>query len=401
MTDVRPGTGERGGLRLFNLFGIEIRLDFSVVIIFALIVYSLAAGLFPQWHPEWTAAVSWSTAFTAGIIFFASLLAHELSHSLTARRFGIRVPRITLFLFGGVAEIESEAETPTAEFTIAIAGPLMSALLGISFMFIASSMMGEQTLSQLMEMPEETMAQLNPVVTACIWLGSVNMMLAVFNLIPGFPLDGGRVFRAIVWRLTGDHLLATRMAATAGKWFGWGIMGLGFWNLLVLKSLGGLWLVLIGWFLSHLATASYTQLLTQRSLRALRVGDVMRTRFDRVPGDVSLDDFIENYLLRSSQQLWPVAHDGRVVGTISFAEAAAVPTSERSGRRVSEVMSALEGSRVLDIDAQAATALSALLSSGDEPVAVLRGDQVVGLIRGSDILRWIMLHQDRQAERAL
>ena len=397
MTEVRSGTAERGGLRLFTLFGIEIRLDFSVIIIFTLIVYSLAAGLFPQWHPDWSAPVAWGTALAAGIIFFASLLAHELSHSLTARRFGIRVPRITLFLFGGVAEIESEAETPGAEFTIAIAGPLMSAVLGIGFMFIASSMMGERTLAGLVETPEETMAQLSPVVTACIWLGSVNMMLAIFNLIPGFPLDGGRVFRAVVWQLTGDHLLATRMAATAGKWFGWGIMALGFWNLFVLKSLGGLWLVLIGWFLSHLATASYTQLLTQRSLRALRVGDVMRTRFDDVPADVTLEDFVENYLLRSSQQLWPVMADGRVVGTISFAEASAVPAGDRAGRRVRDAMSDLAGSRVIDMDAQATAALSTLLRTGDEPVAVVRGDQVVGLIRGSDILRWIMLHQERQS----
>ena len=283
MAELKPVTAERGGLRLFTIFGIEIRLDFSVVIIFGLIVYSLAAGLFPQWHPEWATGVTWGTALVAGIMFFASLLAHELSHSLTARRFGIRVPRITLFLFGGVAEIESEAETPTAEFTIAIAGPLMSAALGLAFMFIVSASLDEQTLAQILENPEEGMAGLSPVMTACIWLGSVNMMLAIFNLIPGFPLDGGRVFRALIWRATGDHLLATRMASTAGKWFGWTIMGIGLWNLLVLKSLGGLWLVLIGWFLSHLATASYAQLLTQRSLRTLRVGDVMRTRFDHVP----------------------------------------------------------------------------------------------------------------------
>ena len=194
MAELKPIASERGGLRLFTIFGIEIRLDFSVVIIFGLIVYSLAAGLFPQWHPEWAAAVTWGTAFAAGIMFFASLLAHELSHSLTARRFGIRVPRITLFLFGGVAEIESEAETPAAEFTIAIAGPLMSAALGLAFMFIVSVSLDEQTLAQILEAPETGIAGLNPVMTACIWLGSVNMMLAIFNLIPGFPLDGGRVF---------------------------------------------------------------------------------------------------------------------------------------------------------------------------------------------------------------
>jgi len=396
MAELKPIASERGGLRLFTIFGIEIRLDFSVVIIFGLIVYSLAAGLFPQWHPEWAAAVTWGTAFAAGIMFFASLLAHELSHSLTARRFGIRVPRITLFLFGGVAEIESEAETPAAEFTIAIAGPLMSAALGLAFMFIVSVSLDEQTLAQILEAPETGIAGLNPVMTACIWLGSVNMMLAIFNLIPGFPLDGGRVFRALIWRATGDHLLATRVASTAGKWFGWTIMGIGFWNLLVLKSLGGLWLVLIGWFLSHLATASYTQLLTQRSLRTLRVGDVMRTRFDHVPADTSVENFIENYLLRSSQLLWPVIDQGRVLGTLSFSEASAVPAAERSRRLVTDVMSTLGTARVLESDVMASSALPSLLQAGDEPVAVVSGGEVVGLIRGSDILRWIMLHQDQK-----
>ncbi len=394
MAQYRSEARERGGLRLFTIFGIEIRLDFSVVIIFGLIVYSLAAGLFPQWHPDWSPTVSWGTAFVAGIMFFASLLAHELSHSLTARRFGIRVPRITLFLFGGVAEIEAEAETPGAEFTIAIAGPLMSMVLGLAFMFIANASLDQQTLAQILEAPEATMAQLSPTITACFWLGSVNMMLAVFNLIPGFPLDGGRVFRALIWRATGDQLLATRMAATAGKWFGWALMGLGFWNLLVLKSLGGLWLVLIGWFLSHLASASYAQLLTQRSLRTLRVGDIMRTRFDHVPPGVSVEEFIEDYLLRSSQQLWPVVEEGRVLGTISFGEASAVPSGERSHRRVAEVMSRLEPGKVLGTDAMATSALTALLRTGDEPVAVVKDGQVVGLIRGSDILRWIMMHQE-------
>ena len=134
----------------------------------------------------------------------------------------------------------------------------MSAALGLAFMFIVSASLDEQTLAQILENPEEGMAGLSPVMTACIWLGSVNMMLAIFNLIPGFPLDGGRVFRALIWRATGDHLLATRMASTAGKWFGWTIMGIGLWNLLVLKSLGGLWLVLIGYLIWSVAYALHT-----------------------------------------------------------------------------------------------------------------------------------------------
>jgi len=400
MTDLRLGAGERSGLRLFSIFGIEIRLDMSVAIIFGLIVYSLGGGLFPQWHPDWSPAQYWVTAVGAGIMFFASLLAHELSHSLVARRFGIRVPRITLFLFGGVAEIESEAETPQAEFSIAIAGPLMSLALGLLFGIIVNLQMDDAARDLLVEDPQAAMAGLGPVVTACFWLSSVNVVLAIFNMIPGFPLDGGRVFRAVVWRVTGDHLLASRLASTAGRWFGWALMGIGLWNLLALRNLGGLWFIMIGWFLSHLAAASYSQLLTQRTLRSLKVSDVMRTRFDTVPVDATIEDFIENYLLRSIQLLWPVMDGGRVAGLVSLQDVADIPMAERQRRRVTEVMSELARTPVLEADALATRALNALLAAGDSPVAVVRDGQIVGLVRGQDVLRWVTLHRDLAAQAA-
>lgn len=268
MTDLKSAGAERAGLRLFMLFGIEIRLDWSVLIIFTLIVYSLGAGLFPQWHPDWAPATAWLTALAAGVIFFASLLAHELAHSLMARRYGIRVPRITLFLFGGMAEIEEDARTPREEFAIAIVGPITSAVIGVMFSSLAALAMGEQALAGLAEDPEAVMSTLSPAVTASLWLGSVNMLLAVFNLIPGFPMDGGRVFRAAVWWATGDALRATRLASEAGRLVGWGIIALGIWNVLALGNLGGLWLVFIGWFLTYLARSSYQQMLTERTLRS-------------------------------------------------------------------------------------------------------------------------------------
>jgi Zn-dependent protease/predicted transcriptional regulator len=390
-----PAGEVRGsGLKLFEIFGIEIRLDYSVAIIFGLILYSLAGGLFPQWHPQWSVLTAWVTAFVAAILFFASLLAHELSHSLVARYFGIRVPRITLFLFGGMAEIESEAETPAAELTIAIAGPMMSAALGVLFGAVASGAVDPELLLRMVENPEGAMSELSPIITACVWLGSVNFMLAIFNLIPGFPLDGGRVYRALIWRISGDQLKATRWASTTGKWFGWIIMGLGLWNLLVLKSFGGLWLMLIGWFLSHLATASYTQTLTQRTLSALRVKDVMRTRFDNVPANTNLEDFIDRYLLRSAQILWPVETQAGVVGAVSLEDVAAIPVSDRGNTMVRDVMHSIDSLPTLDSDALASDALAALTRAGDRPVPVVSNQRIVGLVRGSDILKWIMLHQE-------
>jgi Zn-dependent protease/CBS domain-containing protein len=392
MTDLRFVGGERSGLRLFSLFGIEIRLDWSVLIIFTLIVYSLGAGLFPQWHPDWSPVTAWTTALTAGVIFFASLLAHEMAHSLMARRFGIDVPRITLFLFGGMAEIEQEARTPKEEFAIAIVGPLMSAALGLLFIMIASVAMGEESLAALADDPEAVMATLTPAVTACLWLGSVNLILAIFNMVPGFPLDGGRVFRAGIWWATGDAVRATRMATNAGRLVGWGIVALGFWNIFALQNLGGLWLVLIGWFLTYLARSSYSQMVTERSLRSALVRDVMRTRFDTVPVTASIEDFVENYLLRSSQQLWPVTDHDRIVGAISYTDVARLPAPERAGRSVRDLATPLEDRPSLAEDTLASTALRQLGAIGDEPVVVLSNGRVVGLVRASDVLRWTLMH---------
>lgn len=392
MTDLRSAGAERAGLHLFKLFGIEIRLDWSVLIIFALIVFSLGSGLFPQWHPDWAPATAWLTALAAGIIFFASLLAHELAHSLMARRYGIRVPRITLFLFGGMAEIEEDARTPKEEFAIAIVGPITSAVIGVMFSGLAALAMGEQALARLAEDPDAVMATLSPAVTASLWLGSVNMLLAVFNLIPGFPMDGGRVFRAAVWWATGDALRATRLASAAGRLVGWGIIGLGIWNVLALGNLGGLWLVFIGWFLTYLARSSYQQMLTERTLRSAHVRDVMRTRFDTVPGSISVADFVDDYLLRSSQQLWPVTEGDRVIGAVSYGDVAALPPQERARRLVGDLATPLDDLVSLPADQLASTALRQLSRLGDEPVVVIRGGRVVGLLRGSDVLRWTLMH---------
>ena len=381
-------------MKLFTLFGIEVRLDFSVIFIFGLIVYSLGAGVFPSWHPDWPAATIWSMSLLAGLLFFASLLAHEMSHSLVARRFGIRVPRITLFLFGGMAEIETEAETPAAEFAIAIAGPLMSLAIAFICMTYAGSAVSDSLVDLLMEDPEAAMAEIGPFVTVCLWLGSVNLMLAIFNMVPGFPLDGGRVARAAIWQLTGDRMRATQLAANAGRLFGWLIMGLGFWELLILKSMGGLWLVLIGWFLSHLAVQSYAQTFTQARLEPLSVAELMRTHFERVPADTTVAVFVDACLLRSSQLLWPVMEGERCLGTVSLEEVLKLPSADRASTTVAEIALSLEGSGALDAGLPATDAMTALAARQDRPVPVVRGGEVVGLLRGADILKWLTLQGD-------
>ena len=220
-----------------------------------------------------------------------------------------------------------------------------------------------------------------------------NVLLAVFNFIPIPPLDGGRVFRAIVWRITNDQMLATRYASLAGKWFGWTLMGLGLWNLLVLKSLGGMWLLLIGWFLSHLASASYAQAFTQHMLEPLKVKDLMRTRFDTVAAHMAVSNFVDDCLLRSNQLLWPVMQGKNCLGTVSLKQIMDLPPELRSQTRLEQILVPLAGSLTLSPEIDASQASHSLIQMGDQPVPVVSDDRIVGLLRGSDILKWAMVHQ--------
>lgn len=379
-------------MRLCRLFGIDICLDASVLLIFALIVYSVATGVFPAWHPTWSTLQVWSLALVTGVLFFASLLAHELAHSLTALRFGLRVPRITLFLLGGVAEMEREPERPSHEFLIAIAGPLMSLAIGTICLNVAGALAGPDLLERMVAEDTSALAGLGPLATMLVWLGAVNTVLALFNLVPGFPLDGGRVFRAVVWGVTGDQLRATRWASDLGRYFGWALMAMGMVNLFG-GGVQGLWLVLVGWFLSHLARSSYQQMVTQQALGGLRVGDLMRTRFDQVAADVGVADFIDQHLLRSAQLMWPVMDGETTIGTISLPDIVAVAPSERAGCRVADVMQPLTSDRCLDWDLSGRQVVDRLERAGSAPMAVLRDGRVVGLIHRGDIVKWLALNR--------
>lgn len=388
--DARRGEATRSGISLGRLFGIEIRLDFSVIIVFALVVYSLGASVFPAWHPTWPGGLTWGLALTAGVLFFASLLAHELSHSVVAQLRGISVPRITLFVFGGVSELEREPNTPATEFLVAIVGPAMSAFLGFGFTWLGFSLAGSGFADGLLNSPEDAMAQLGPAATLFMWLGPINLVLAFFNLIPGFPLDGGRVLRAILWGTSNDLRSATRWASNVGRFFAWGLMGLG-----VLQSLGGaflqgVWLLLIGWFLNNAARNSYIQLLVQQAFEELVVGNLMRTHFEVVPPDLTLKSFVEDHLLRSAQSAWPVVESERAVGLITFEDVRTTDEARRDTQTVGDAMRPIE--ERLSPDTVGQDALRILARSERDPLPVMEGDRVVGLVHQSDVGRWLALH---------
>ncbi len=385
------------GFRLVEVRGIEIRLDPSVAIIFFLVVYSLGAGLFPQWHPDWATGIAWATALAAALLFFMSLLAHELAHSIVAQRHGIAVPRITLFVFGGVSELESEPRTPGTEFRIAIVGPLTSLALGMLFSGLGLELAGAGFLDELQADPEAAMATLGPLATLLMWLGPVNLMLAVFNLVPGFPLDGGRVLRAVLWWRSGDLRRATESASQVGRMFAWAIMAWGVWAAFGGALVQGLWLMLIGWFLNNAARASYLQLLLAQAMESLEVADLMRTRFESVQADEPLQAFIDEKLLRSDQEAWPVLEGGHPIGLVGLDSIRARLKEDSQAQTVAEVMGGIHES--VSPHLRGREALQLMLESRRDPIPVVDAGQLVGLLHHADLMRWLALHEiDRRRQ---
>ena len=380
------------GLRLGSLFGIEIRLDSSLMIIFSLIVYLLGSNVFPAWHPTWPARTTWLTAVVAGVLFFSSVLAHELAHALVSRRFGIAVRRITLFLFGGLAEMEEEPREPRAELLIALAGPATSALLGLGFLLLGTVQAGADFTTLLAEDREMALSSLSPMASLMLWLGPVNVVLAIFNMVPGFPLDGGRVLRALIWWITGDLRRATWVATEAGRLFGWFLVILGIMQALSGAPLQGLWLVMIGWLLSNAASASYKQLIMRDLLKGITARDMMRTHFETVTAQTRVADFIDNYLLQSSQQLWPVLEDEQLIGLVTLQEVKDTPAQDRDSMTIGQVMRTDLGALSLAPDADANRALLAV-STHSSPLAIVEGNRVIGLLAQADTVKWLLLHQ--------
>ncbi|MDO8909254.1 MAG: site-2 protease family protein [Pseudohongiella sp.] len=379
-------------LRLFQLFDIEIRLDLSVFVIFALIVFSLGNSVLPQWHPEWSVSVLWTTATISGVVFFASLLAHELSHAVVSGHYGIPVPRITLFLFGGMAECDREPDRPKVEFLVAIAGPLMSFAIAMICINLAFWLVGDAEVMESLNAGRlEAMAAFGPVATSLLWLGMINMVIAIFNMVPGFPMDGGRVFRAAIWAATGDLLKATRWASNLGRYFGWTLMFLGILSLMRGEGPGGLWWIMIGWFISSLAAASYRQQVIDSELTGRKVSDLMRTHFESVDAGIALSDFVDQYLLRSTQELWPVLENNKLAGVASLTQVTGLSPEQRSGKTVRNITVPVTPMNSLGPDQSAREALRQLSRGGDDALPVITSGEVVGLLKYSDVVKWMSL----------
>lgn len=307
-------------LRIGRILGIPIYVHASWVIIFVLITMSLGAQ-FTQQHPQWTSTQHWSVGVLTSLLFFASIIFHELSHSMVARVYKIRVESITLFVFGGVARITQDPTKAIQEFNIAIAGPIASLFLGGVFFALT------------LFFPYGTMTG-----ALALWLSGINVLLAVFNLLPGFPLDGGRIFRAIVWGVTKDFTRATKMAGTSGKLVAYGmiVFGAGY-ALSTGQWQAGLWYAFIGWFLLNAAQESVAQIVVRETLSGLHAADVMSQEVPMVPRDISLEDYSQE-VLRTGRRCHLVVTDDRLVGMMNVHTLNTVPRDEWANMSVQAVM---------------------------------------------------------------
>lgn len=391
----------QGGVRLGRVFGIEIRIDPSWFLIFILVTWNLAAG-FGQMHRDWGTGVQFGLALVAAAVFFGSVLAHELSHSLVARARGIPVRRITLFLFGGVSNIEREPSSPGSEFVVAVVGPLSSILLG--FLFGAIGALSAPGRQRILTNPGEALANLGPLPTMFLWLGSINFTLGLFNLIPGFPLDGGRLLRSLLWAWTKDLRRATRSASQVGQAVGWififaglsmifgghlPILGTGFG--------GGVWIALIGWFLKSAAVASYQQVLIEDLLEEVTVSRLMRKNVPAVPVNLPVSDLVYNWMLGADERAFPVVHDERLAGLVSLEDVRKVPREKWAETTIDRIMTPADQLVVVSPDEGASEALHELTRRDVQQLPVVENGKLLGMLRLRDIMRWLRLQSDAPA----
>ena len=371
-----PGKGKSqpGGIKLFRIAGIQIAIDFSWFIIFFLIMWSLSAGYFPHAFPRESVTAYWVAGLAATLLFFASVLAHEIAHSLVAIHHGLSVPSITLFIFGGVSQLGDEAKDPASELRIAAAGPASSFVLAGLF-YVISLLAGQFA---------------RPIVTAVFaYLALVNAALGVFNLIPGFPLDGGRVLRAVYWAKKGSIYKATKLVSDIGKIFAVFLIIWGGLQVLAGALIGGMWLVFIGIFLRSVAQSGYKDLILRHMLETARVGDIMVHDVVKVRPDEPLDKLITNYFLHYGYKGFPVFEGEAPVGIVSISDVLGVPESGLPTRTVREVMTPFSGKFIISPDTPLTEAFGRMRQDGR--LLVMEGGRFVGLITKTGLLRFLEL----------
>jgi len=347
---------------------------------------------------DWGTGLGWGLAIIASLLFFGSVLLHELAHSLVAKARGLPVRRINLFLFGGVSNIEREPSSPGTEFWMAIVGPLTSIILGF-ILLLGSGLITSTAI--VVSNPGDFLAQLPPLSTLLIWLGSVNIFLGLFNLVPGFPLDGGRILRSILWGISDNLRLATRWASGISQGIAWMMILAGFAMAFGVSipifgtgMVSGLWLVFIGWFLNSSAIASYRQVVIQDVLEDVPLTRMMRTDPPTVSPSITVDELVNDGVMGTDDHAFPVVEEGRLVGLVTLEDIRAVGRDSWGDRQVHEIMTPVDQLVSLKLEEDAAEALTKLRSHDVRQLPVLQNGALAGLLRRRDIIKWLQLQSD-------
>jgi Zn-dependent protease/CBS domain-containing protein len=364
-------------IKLFTLFGFEIRADASWLILAALVTWSLASGIFPEYHKGLAPRIYWWMGAAGALGLFLSIVFHELAHSIVARKFGLNIKGITLFIFGGVAEMEDDPPDSKTEFMIAIAGPLASILLTVIIYLLYT--LGNKS---------GWTVEVNGVLIYLVW---INIALAAFNLVPAFPLDGGRILRSALWSWKKDLRWATNSAAQIGSGFGIVLIIIGIIHIFQGNFIGGMWWFMIGIFLRSTAQMSYRQLLARTIFQSKKIRELMVANPVTVSRAITIEEFVRDYVYRYHFSMYPVLSFGRLAGCISVKQVAAVPRAEWSEHTVSEVMLPCNAETTVGPEEDAKAALDIMNRTGNSRLLVVDGDQLVGILALKDMLKLLSL----------
>jgi Zn-dependent protease/CBS domain-containing protein len=370
------GSRRTDHIQVARVMGIPIYLHFSWLIIFGLIVWTLSTGYFPAQYPDLPASSYWAKGLVASLLFFVSILLHELGHAVVALRHGLRTRSITLFIFGGVAQLEKDPKDGRAEFWMAAAGPLVSLTLAGLFYTCA------------------TLPFVGPSAAAVAkYLALINLILAAFNLIPAFPMDGGRLLRGALWGAMGKAR-ATRIASGAGTFFAFFLIFAGVFSLLRGDSLGGFWYILIGWFIKDASVASYQQVRLDEALRGATVRDAMVEAVVTVPSSGSVAEAVREQFMRTGYGSYPVTRGDAVVGLLCLKDVLRLSAEEREATSVQGAMRPLTEAIVTDPDAPLPVAIARMAQAGTARLLVMQGDQLVGLLTMNGVIRRLKVREE-------
>lgn len=363
--------------KLFRLMGFEVGIDFSWIIIAILIAWSLSTGLFPFQYKDLSTRTYWLMGIVGAIGLFMSIIAHEFAHSLVARNSGMPMKGITLFIFGGVAEMGDEPPSAKAEFQIAAVGPLSS-------FAIAAVFYGIYHLGIAGGWPP-------PISGVVGYLAMINVILAIFNLVPAFPLDGGRILRSILWGWKKNLRWATRVASNIGSGFGIFLIVLGVFRILAGNFIGGLWFGLIGMFIQGAAKTAYQQLVTRKALEGEPLKRFMNPDPVKVPPSATIDELVEDYIYRHHYKFFPVADNGRLIGCITTQQVREIPREQWRQKKVAEVAAQCSENNTIDPEADSVDALAAMRRNNASRLMVVKDGQLAGIITLKDMLEFLSL----------